>query len=101
MPTLKIRKSTSLSPQEAFERIKNLLGDDPDLRKLDSSYQCRFNEGTLSGTAEGSKFKAHLQVTTEAQGGCVDLKVDIPLVFTPFKGMVETVLQKKLEKALA
>ncbi|MBX9769526.1 MAG: polyhydroxyalkanoic acid system family protein, partial [Bdellovibrionales bacterium] len=96
-PKINIEKTSTKTPQESFQAIKTMLSYDPDLRKLDSSYKCEFDETSLSGKAKGEKFEAKLLVA----GGRIQLEVQIPLMLTPFKGMIETTLTKKLEKALS
>ncbi len=69
------------------------------MRKLDSNYQCQFDEKSLTGTAKGKQFEAKLKVVAGAKTQ-VTLEVSIPLMLTPFKGFVENTLSKKLDSAL-
>jgi hypothetical protein len=101
MPKVKVETLSSLSPQETFKKIKSLLEHDADLRRMDSSYQCNFNEQSLSGSAKGSKFSADMQVAPNGSGSKVAIEVDLPLILTPVKGVVQSTLQKKLETILA
>jgi hypothetical protein len=101
MPSVKIEKQTSLSASDSFKRISNLLSNDKDLRKLDPKFQAEFNEQALSGTANGSMFKAKMSVKPAGGGSTVELIVDLPLTLALMKGMVEKTLHKKLEEALA
>lgn len=101
MPSLKINKQTSLSADDSFQRISSLLSNDKDLKKLDSKYKAEFDKNTRSGTAEGSMFKAKMNVKESAGGSTVELTVDLPMTLALMKGMVEKTLQKKLEEALA
>lgn len=103
MPSLKIEKQTKLGPDDSFKRISELLSNDKDLRKLDAKYKADFNAQTRSGTAEGSMFKAKLNVTegSGSGGSTVQISVDLPFHLALMKGMVEKTLQKKLDEALA
>jgi hypothetical protein len=76
------------------------MANDSDLKKLDSSYACEFSDSTKSIKANGKTFKADLVVSGDASGAKVAVVVDLPLMLTPFKGMVEATLGKKLDKAL-
>lgn len=100
MPKILIQKQTTLSAEDAFQRIKTMLADDKDLRKLDSGYQCQFDDAAKVGSAKGKQFQAALKVTNQSPTN-VELTIDLPLVLTPFKGMVENTLKAKLEKVLA
>lgn len=100
MPSVKIEKQTKLTPDDSFKRISDLLSNDKDLRKLDASYKADFNTQTRSGTAEGSMFKAKLNVNESAGGSTIQIVVDLPFHLALAKGMVEKTLQKKLEEVL-
>lgn len=101
MPKIKVESQSKHSPEETFKKIKNLLENDSELRKMDSNYKCEFNEQKLSGIAKGSKFEAGMQVTAQNAGSRVEIEVNLPLMLTPVKGIVQSTLQKKLDAALA
>lgn len=101
MPSVKIEKQCKLSADDSFKRISDLLSNDKDLRKLDASYKAAFNPATRSGSADGSMFKAKMNVTEAAGGSKVEIVVDLPFHLALAKGMVEKTLSKKLEEALA
>lgn len=100
MPKLKFEVQTQLAPKETFGKIKEFFANDRDLRKLDSNYQCQFDETRLSGTAKGSKFDAAVAVHPEVSGSRVNIEINIPLMLMPFKGMVEKTVQDKLTKLI-
>ena len=100
MPKITIEKQTSLSAEDAYQKIKTMLADDRDLRKLDSGYQCQFDDGAKTGSAKGKQFKADMKIFSESPTK-VELVIDLPIMLTPFKGMVENTLKTKLEKILA
>ncbi len=101
MPSLKIQKETSLAAKDSFQRITNLLENDKDLRKLDSKYQCQFDANSLTGTANGTHFKAHMKITSAGSGSHVEVSVDLPFHLALAKGMVERTLSKKLDDVLS
>ena len=75
------------------------MSDDKDLRKLDSNYQCQFDDKSLTGSAKGKQFEAKLKVASGSKTQ-VTLEVSLPLLLTPFKGMIENTLNKKLDSVL-
>lgn len=101
MPKLSVEKQTNLSAQEAFEKVTNLLENDKELKKLDSSYQCDFDSGSLSGTAKGKLFKADMQIQEASGGSKVSISVDLPMTLALAKGMVQKTLQRKLDDSLS
>ena len=100
MPTIKIERSSSLKPDEAYDRIKTMMDGDSDLKKLDSSYTCEFDDAAKTIKANGSKFKATVDVNEGSNGSDVAINVDLPMLLSPFKGAVQSSLEKKLDKAL-
>ena len=101
MPSIKVEKQSKLSPADSFKRVSDMLTNDPSLKKLDPSYKSEFDAQTLSGTANGSMFKAKLNVSEVSGGSTVLVTVDLPFHLALAKGMVEKTLVKKLEEALA
>ncbi len=101
MPAIKVSSETKLSPKECFDRISNLFENDKDLRKLDPQLKCTFDEKSLSGTAQGSQFKAQMQVQPSKEGSSVEINVDLPFHLALVKGMVQKTLEKKLTSVLA
>lgn len=101
MPKVKVESQSKYSAEETFKKIKHMLETDRDLQKLDSGYKCSFNEGGMTGTAKGSKFEAYMKVVSASAGANVTIEIDLPLMLTPIKGVVQSTLQKKLESTLA
>jgi hypothetical protein len=101
MPKVKVESQSKHSVEETFKKIRNLLENDKELRKMDSSYVCKFDEKAGTGTAKGGKFEADMRVTPKGTGAAVEIEVSLPLLLTPVKGIVQSTLQKKLESALA
>ncbi len=100
MPKFKVEKTTNLAAKDSYAKIKQFLSSDPDLKSLDSSYQCHFEEEALTGSAKGKKFNAEMQVHVDGDKSKVEITVDLPLMLMPFKGLVENTLNKKLSQLL-
>lgn len=101
MPKLKVESSSKHNVEETFKKIRHMLENDRDLRKMDSSYACKFDEKAYTGTAKGSKFEAAMKILNKGTSSHVEIEVSLPLMLTPLKGAVQSTLQKKLESALA
>ena len=97
MPKIKIEKSTPMPAAEAFQRVKLMMLNDGDLKRMDPSCQFEFNDTACKGTGKGKMFSANVSVSTSGQ---VVIEVDLPLMLTPAKGMVEKTLERKLKAAL-
>lgn len=100
MPKLHVDYPSPLNAQDTYDKVKDLLDKDPGLRKLDSSYQCKFDDGSLCGSAKGGMFSAELKVASQGAKSNVNLVIDLPLMFIAFKGQVKSTLEKKLKETL-
>jgi hypothetical protein len=98
MPKIQIEKTVSNTAKDTFEKIQKFLESDPDLRKMDSNYQCQFNPSQMTGSARGKQFDASFQVQPEASQSKVAISVNIPFLLTPLKGAIEGSLRKKLDR---
>jgi hypothetical protein len=101
MPSVKVESPSKHSPKDTFSKIRGILENDKDLRSIDSNYTCKFDDAAMTGKAKGNKFEADLKVTPAGTGSQVEIVVSLPLMMTPFKGMVQSKLQGKLDTALA
>ena len=100
MPKVSVKSSSSLSPDEAFSKVKNMLEQDRELKKLDPEINYEFNDGGLSGEAKGKFFKANMQVTASGDASEVEIVIDLPFHLALAKGLVQKTLQDKLNKNL-
>lgn len=100
MPAIKVSAQTKLDPQECFKKIASFFESDADLRRLDAGYKCQFDAKSMTGTAQGSQFKAKLAVKADGSGSVVDVEVDLPFHLALLKGMVQKTLEKKLTAVL-
>ncbi len=101
MPKVKVACQSQLNPQETYNKVKDLIANDPGLRKLDSSYKCDFNDASMTGQAKGKQFNAEMAIRPQGGGSEVEVTVDLPLLLSPFKGQVKETLERKLNKILS
>lgn len=100
MPKVKIIETSQLSAEDAFDKVANMIEDDPDLKKLDPSYTCDFDKAALKGKATGKLFKADMEIKANSGGSEVTIEVNLPLHLAIAKGMVEKTLKGKLQKVI-
>lgn len=101
MPKINVDVPSQFSPQETFEKVKSLFGDNSDLKKIDSSMTCDFDHSQLCAKAKGQQFTASMQVQPSNSGSSVSVDVDIPFLLTPLKGQIKSKIESKLQKILA
>ena len=101
MPKVNVESNSNHSPEETFNKVKEFIANDQDLKSLDPSYKCDFDDSGLTGKAKGSKFKADIKVSSSGSGAQVEIIVDLPMMLTPFKGKVQSALKDKLDRLLA
>ena len=89
MPKFTIDHQSQCEAQEAYNKIKDFLSQDQDIRRFDPKLQCSFNDVSMSAVMKGSQFKADMSVSASGTGSKVQVVVDLPLMLTPFKGKVQ------------
>lgn len=101
MPKFTIEHTTDKNSTETFAKVKEFLGRDNDIKKLDSKLQCSFDDQKKTANLKGSQFSAQVNVTEQAgEGSKVALNIEIPFLLSPFKGKIEEMLKKNLTKLL-
>ena len=101
MPKVNIDHNSPLSPDETFKKVKDMLENDPALKKFDGNLQCNFDDSCHSGDVKGSKFKASVNVEPQgSEGSKVEIVVDLPMLLGPFKGQVKSTIESRLKKVL-
>lgn len=101
MPKFTVSCTSSCQAQEAFDRVRKVLENSPDLQHVDSKLSFRFDPTQLKGEASGSLFKADMVVLEKSAGSQVDITVDLPFHLSLAKGSIQKSLLKKLEGALS
>lgn len=101
MPKVTIQTASQLSKQDTFERIKNLLVNDKDIKKFDPQFEMTLSESTFSGKGKGKQIGGEFSITDQGPSCTVNLSLDIPLAFYPFKGKIKSVLEDKIAKLLS
>jgi len=101
MAKFTISTSSKLSPSESYNKVKSILETDPDLRKLDSNYECIFDDLTLTGTSKGKFFKAIMSITPKGDGSIVVITVELSFALSLAKSSIEKALSTKLTSALS
>jgi hypothetical protein len=100
MPKINLKLPSTHSAKETFEKVKDLFENDSDLKKMDSSYVCQFQDADYSGTAKGTKFSAKMKIDESGSASEVAVDIEIPFMLSPFKGVIKDTLEKKLGKTL-
>ncbi|MBC85707.1 MAG: hypothetical protein CL677_00900 [Bdellovibrionaceae bacterium] len=101
MPKVKVQSTSQLSAQESYDRLKGLLDNNPDITTYDPSFTCNFNDGKLTGNAEGKLFKAGFNVEHSGAFSTVTIELDLPMKLSLVKGVIQKKLQANLDKALS
>jgi hypothetical protein len=100
MPKVTVEHKCAIASQDVVSKITKFFETDKDLSKLDPNITCKFASGSKKGVVTGSKFKADIVIKDDGSGSLVEVIVDLPLIFTPFKGKVQETIEKKLRKVL-
>lgn len=101
MPKFSISAKAAHNPEETFNRVRQYMEKDGDLKKYDSKMACTFDPNKMTGKVKGGQFSADIKVTNEGSGSTVQLDVDLAFLLTPLKGQIQQTLERKLAKVLA
>ena len=108
MSKIEIIRHTSLEAGTAFEKIKTAMSDDSQMKQWDPSYRCEFQESTIH--IKGKHLDATITVNPSDQVNhnaskedvetvsTISIQIHLPLMLSPFKKLVKTNLEKKLDK---
>ncbi|MCC6276707.1 MAG: polyhydroxyalkanoic acid system family protein [Oligoflexia bacterium] len=99
MPQFSVEHTTNLNSSETFKKVQEYLKTSQGLRKLDPTLTCEFNESSMTGSVKGNKFSCTLRVEGSAPTKVV-LEIQIPLLFSPFKGQIQDSLKNKMSQIL-
>ncbi|MBY0314620.1 MAG: polyhydroxyalkanoic acid system family protein [Bdellovibrionales bacterium] len=101
MPKVNVDVNSKYSAEETYKRIQGLFGEGSDLKKMDSSMTCTFDDAKLSAAAKGKQFSADLKVSPQGSNSNVSIEVDLPMLMGMFKGQIKSTIEHKLNKLLA
>ncbi len=104
MPQVKFEKQISLSPAEAFAKLKSLLSHASELKKIDPEIELTIQEDKLCVLAKGAKINGEVSVHADSgrenDGNSSIVKVDlsIPWTLAPFKSIIAAKLEEKISE---
>lgn len=99
MPQVKFEKQISLSPVEAFDKLKSLLVNITELKKIDPSIVISVNEEKMGLVAEGQKVSGNILIAPDgAKNSVVKIDLNIPWTYAPFKPIIIAKLEEKISE---
>lgn len=98
MPQVKFEKQISLSPQDAFDKLKSLLSNVSDLKKIDPSITLTVHEETKSLEAKGLKVNGNIKIDPQGSSCLIKINLDIPWTYAPFKPLIIAKLEEKISE---
>lgn len=101
MPKVKIQKSFSVSPDQLYTAVKEVLTTDKELKALEPSL--KINEQSakdpIKADVNGSRVEGFFEITSEGEKSSrIDINLKLPLILSPFKGLVQKKIEDKLNK---
>lgn len=103
MPQVKFSKSISLTPYEAFEKLKSFTKEGvEELKNVDSEIKFDVQEQSKCVVISGQKVNGRIKVLEGSGGKSASLckiEVDVSIAWTlaPFKKMIRSKLEEKIE----
>jgi septum formation topological specificity factor MinE len=99
MPQVKFEKQISLSSKDTFEKLKSLLNEASELKKIDPEIVLTVEEENMCVIAKGAKINGEVSVVSESSDSSI-VKVDlnIPWTYAPFKSIITAKLEEKISE---
>lgn len=100
MPKISFSFGSDKPASEIYNKVKGFLSSEDGIKKFDPKVSVSFSDPEMKGSAEGTGFKAVMNVQSKNQGCQVNLEVDLSFLLTPLKSKVEQFIQNKLGKLI-
>lgn len=98
MPQVKFEKQISLSPEDTFKKIIALMDKAHELKKLDPDLKLTVQDTNMCVLAVGSKINGDIKVTGSGQESTIQVDLNIPWAYAPFKSIIKAKLEEKIEE---
>lgn len=98
MPQVKFEKQISLDSDLTFTKVKDLISNAGELKKVDPSLGFEVLEDQKTIQATGQKISGQITVTPAGEQSTVTIDLNIPWSFAPFKGLIQTKLEEKINE---
>ncbi len=101
MPKVKIQKTLSVQSEALFKIIQDILTHDKEFKALEPSlkiYDKTTHSNKITASLSGSRIQGHFIITPHGKNCAIDIELKLPLILTPFKGLVQKKIEEKLEQ---
>lgn len=101
MPKVKIQKTLSVQADKLFEAVKEVLTNDKEIKALEPQLEiCDQNVCSESITAKisGSRVEGSFSIIPKGKQSIINIELKLPLMLSPFKGLVQAKIEEKLNK---
>lgn len=99
MPQVKFEKQISLSSQDAFEKLKDLLSNTSELKKIDPDLVLTIQDDKKCVLAKGKKINGEVVVQEDgADQSTILVDLNIPWTYAPFKSIITSKLEEKISE---
>ena len=101
MPAINIEHLSQLPAKECYNKVKDLLSRGDLLKKFDNQIQYQFDDSKMTGEIKGGQFKASVNVTESGENSKVSITIEIPFLFSAFKGKIQSSIEKQLKELIS
>lgn len=103
MPQVKFEKQIPLSTKDAFDKLKDLLKNASDLKKIDPEIELDVQESKKSVQAKGSKINGDVSIHPDGSQpieshSVVKIDLNIPWTYAPFRSIIQKKLEEKIDE---
>jgi len=99
MPKVKIEKTLKMQAKKLFDTVNDVLTHDKEVKALEPNLSLETSDTPdgVEGQIKGSRISGNFEIKEDAKGtSTINITLSLPLMLSPFKGVVEKRLQDKL-----
>lgn len=101
MPKVKIQKTLPVQAQKLFAAVQDILTNDKELKALEPNLELcnqKVCDESIAAKISGSRIEGNFVITPKGDESLIEIKLNLPLMLSPFKGLVQKKIEEKLKK---
>ncbi len=101
MPKVKIQKTLPVQAEKLFAAVQEVLITDKEIKALEPQLKIcdhKVSGDCISAKISGSRVEGSFSITPDKEQSIINIELKIPLMLAPFKSLVQSKIEEKLDK---